>query len=171
MRLIIVRHAKAQRDSVSGRDADRALNERGDRQAAWLAATLAEQAPPDRPALILSSPYLRARQTAEAIARATGAELRFEHALEVGRSTDGVLSAIADAAAGRSTNPRAGAIAVVGHNPQLESLLADLVRGLRERDAAFRTGEAAILDAPRPLSPFGTCTLVGRLRLPDDGSD
>jgi probable phosphoglycerate mutase len=73
-RLLLVRHATcALTDSVLlGRAVDAPLDARGLRQAAAVARRLA----PERPALVEASPRRRTRQTAEAIAAATGCELQ-----------------------------------------------------------------------------------------------
>ena len=56
------------------RDVDVPLSELGHRQAAAVGRWFAELPPRERPELVLSSPYLRARQTAKAICDA-GARL------------------------------------------------------------------------------------------------
>jgi phosphohistidine phosphatase SixA len=87
--LILVRHAHSDPGdpdelrplSLRGHDETRAL---GDRLA------------PARPDTVLSSPLLRARETAAAIARAARAELRVDDRLAPGASADGVLEAAAE---------------------------------------------------------------------------
>lgn len=61
--LVAVRHAKSSWDDLSLDDIDRPLNKRGRRAAPAMAEHLAQKA--YKPDLLLSSPALRARQTAQ----------------------------------------------------------------------------------------------------------
>ena len=61
--LTLFRHAKTQRDSLTGRDIDRQLNERGERDAPRMGEELRTLGLDYD--LILSSPAARAAQTAE----------------------------------------------------------------------------------------------------------
>jgi phosphohistidine phosphatase len=128
MRLYLVRHA----ESAPGHpDELRTLTERGRVHAAEVGALLA--AADDPPRVVLSSPLLRARQTAEAIARATGGELRVEERLAPGATLDALRAALADA----------GAPAVaVGHQPDC-SQIAEAVTG---SDPGFPPGGFAELE-------------------------
>ncbi|MBP2407879.1 histidine phosphatase family protein [Brachybacterium fresconis] len=77
-RLILVRHGQTEynRQGRLQGQVDIALNEAGTRQAAVLAATVAEN-PPD---LIVSSPLERARDTAQILANACGLDVRTDRA-------------------------------------------------------------------------------------------
>lgn len=138
MRLYVVRHAKARRDSASGLDEDRELKGRGRRQADRLAARLSQA---DRaPTLVLASRFARARQTAEPIAEACDCDLEFVPDLECGHGTDDVIALIESAVqAGRHE-----AIAVVGHNPTLSDVVETMCEEVH--DLWLRTGEAAVID-------------------------
>lgn len=166
VRLYIVRHGKAQRESPSGRDRDRALKPRGQRQAQWLGDQFLALRPASaRPSLILSSPFTRAIDTATIIRESLDCPLRTDPLLETGHDA----GEAADLAA-RSID--AGAIALVGHNPQLEELLWLLATPGPGVDAPMRTGEAAILefDAGAGLARrLGR--LVSRLRLAEEDDD
>ena len=75
---------------------------------------------PLEPELVLASPLLRARETAAAIAKATGAELRIDERLAPGASADDVLAAIEGAG---------GTVVTVGHQPDCSEIAAALGAG------------------------------------------
>ena len=116
MRLILVRHAHSdpgQPDelrplSARGRDEARALGER-------LAA--------ERPDVVLTSPLLRARETAAAIAKAAGVELRVDERLAPGAAADDLLGAVDGAG---------DTVVAVGHEPDCSEIAAALGAGGRE---------------------------------------
>jgi phosphohistidine phosphatase len=92
MEIWLLRHAVAEERSGTGRDSDRTLTEDGHRRAREVGRGLAALEPGIE--LILCSPYARARQTAEPVARAlklTG-KLRETRALEPERDPDDVLA-------------------------------------------------------------------------------
>ena len=116
MRLILVRHAHSDPGEP---DELRPLSERGREQARALAERLA----PERPGLVLSSPLLRARETAAAIAKAAGAELRVDERLAPGAAAGDLLAAAE--AAGEN-------VVAVGHQPDCSEIA--LALGAGERD-------------------------------------
>jgi phosphohistidine phosphatase len=138
LRLVIVRHGKAQPAGDVPRDADRRLVARGRAQARWLAERLAASA--WRPGAIASSPYERALATAEVIADAAGVEIELEPALEADRQASRALAAVEERASAGEV------LAIVGHNPQLSRLLEVLVGDAAEGE--LRTGEAALVELP-----------------------
>jgi probable phosphoglycerate mutase len=74
-RILLVRHAETARpDLLHGSESDVDLSPRGERQAEAVARVLV----PEKPDALVSSGMLRARRTAEAIARATSLTLRIE---------------------------------------------------------------------------------------------
>lgn len=158
MILFIVRHGKAERSAPSGRDEDRALNDRGVRQSLWLGETIARMPERERPGIILTSPAKRALTTAQLIRKGLQTELRAEQALALGASIDETADLIRRAAG--SDEP----VLLVGHNPTLEFLVEALTS---RRDGEMRTGEAAILEIPDEAALDGGCRLIGRLRLDD----
>lgn len=162
MRVYLVRHGKAEPRSPEGTDAQRDLRRRGERQACWLGERLAGARGADRPALILSSPILRARRTAEIIHQAVGGELQSDPCLATDGDVDDILALLAELAA----SALEGAPVLVGHNPQLEELLGALVPGLDGSEGEMRTGQAALVD----IAAGGRGALVAKLRL-DDGED
>jgi phosphohistidine phosphatase len=148
MRLYVIRHGKAERDSASGRDEDRKLRKRGKRQAAWLAERLRDADP--APALVITSGLARALATAEPIAEACGCALEREAVLEGGHPAAAVVDLVESREGQRS-------VAIVGHNPQL----SELVEALAETsDEWLRTGECAVIE----LEP-GRGRVVERWRL------
>jgi len=121
MEVWLLRHAAAEERSESGRDADRGLTDEGAKRARAVARGLATLEPGIE--LILTSPYRRARQTAEPVGRELGLErrLRESRSLEPGRDPQEILEEIrAEGVAG---------VLLVGHEPHLGALLGRLVAG------------------------------------------
>jgi phosphohistidine phosphatase len=121
MEIWLLRHAAAEEASESGRDADRRLTPEGEKRARAVAGGLASLEPAIE--LVLTSPYRRARQTAEPAARELGLErrLRESRALEPGRDPQEILEEIREEAA--------AGVLLVGHEPHLGALLGRLVAG------------------------------------------
>jgi phosphohistidine phosphatase len=113
MRLFLVRHAHA---AAGTPDDLRPLTTEGREQARALGERLAAV----RPDVVLSSPLLRARETADAIARAAGASLRVEDALAPGATAESVVAAAAGAGE---------TVVVVGHQPDCSEIAAALTGG------------------------------------------
>jgi phosphohistidine phosphatase len=113
MRLIVVRHAHA---DAGDPDELRPLSVRGRDEAHALAERLA----PAAPSLVVTSPLLRARETAAAIARTAGAELRVDERLSPGAAAADVLAAVEGAA---------GTVVAVGHQPDCSLVLEELGGG------------------------------------------
>lgn len=113
--LILLRHGKAVREHEAADDKSRGLTERGRRQAAEAGAALAKAGlAPDR---ILVSGALRTRQTYAALASVFTATPTFLDALYMGRAETVWDEAIRT---GGKT------VLVIGHNPGLHELAADL---------------------------------------------
>lgn len=118
--LSILRHAKSSWSDSSLDDHDRPLNKRGTRDAPRMGDLIREQnLVPD---VILSSTARRARETALAVAAATGfpEEVRLTRRL-YGADPDAVLEAL------RELPDTTGHAMVVAHNPGLEELVALVV--------------------------------------------
>jgi phosphohistidine phosphatase len=115
MRLYIVRHAKA---APGDPDELRALTEDGRETSRRLGKQLAADGL--RPDVVLSSPLVRARETAAEIAKATGAETEADERLAPGASVDDVRGAIAG---------RGETVVVVGHQPDCGEIVAALSGG------------------------------------------
>jgi phosphohistidine phosphatase len=130
--VFLVRHAKAEKAPSRGQgDAARALTPEGRTAFAALLGTLGDRL---RVARIVTSPFVRARETAELLARATGAPVEEDLELASGASGGGRLLGLARAAG-------AGA-AVVGHNPEVAEAVA-LAAG---EDLHVRPGTVAAVE-------------------------
>jgi len=117
--LILLRHAKSSWDDPGLDDHDRPLNKRGRRDAPRMGRLLRdEKVLPD---VVLCSTAERARETAEAVAEASGfsGETRFLRALYLAGPAE-ILAAL------RAVETGVPTAMVVGHNPGIEELLAVL---------------------------------------------
>ena len=112
MRVYLCRHAEA---APGEPDELRELTADGVEQARRLGAALAAMLEP--PALVLSSPLIRARQTAAEIATATGAPVRVEDLLAPGATAASLVEAVAGAQ---------GPVATVGHQPDCSEIALEL---------------------------------------------
>ena len=118
--LLVLRHAKSSWDDTALDDHERPLNERGRRDGPRMGELVREhRLTPD---IIISSDAVRARRTAEAVAKATryAGEVRLDRLLYLASPADilAVLRTI------RET--KAGTVMIVGHNPGLEELVTQL---------------------------------------------
>jgi phosphohistidine phosphatase len=132
VRLYLVRHAEAAPGdpddlrplTASGREAARALGTR-------LAAEGAQ------PEAVLTSPLLRARETAAELCRALGGEPETDERLAPGATAEGVRLAVAG---------RGEEVVVVGHQPDCSRIAAELGGG---PEPSFPPAGVALLE----LSP------------------
>jgi phosphohistidine phosphatase len=128
VRLFLVRHAHAADGSP---DELRRLSKEGRRQAGVLGRRFAEL----ELDAVLTSPLLRARETADAIGRATGAPVRPDERLAPGATVDGVRDAAREA--GRT-------VVAVGHEPDCGEIAA----ALTGTDHAFPPAGVVELELP-----------------------
>jgi phosphohistidine phosphatase len=132
MDLILWRHAEAHDAAPGESDLDRALTARGERQAGQMATWLNRHLPEST--RILVSPALRTRQTAAALGRTT----RLVDALAPGATPRQLL-----VAAHWPDSP--DAVLLVGHQPTLGQLAAQLVGGeLARRSPAWSMRKGAV---------------------------
>ncbi len=131
MLVYLVRHAHA---AAGEPDELRPLTETGREQARALGERFATLEP--RPELVLSSPLLRARETAAAIAKATGAELRVDERLAPGATAAALAQAVAGA-----REP----VVAVGHQPDCSEIAAAVTGG---PDLEFPPAGMAALELP-----------------------
>ncbi len=125
MRLILVRHA----ESAPGEpDALRPLTPAGRAAAGALGRKLSVE----RPEAVLCSPLLRARETADRIARAAGLTAEPDERLAPGATAEEVREAVAG---------RGETVIAVGHQPDCSEILLEL------------TGES------RPFAPAATTVI------------
>ncbi|MDQ6892441.1 MAG: phosphohistidine phosphatase SixA [Acidobacteriota bacterium] len=117
MDIWLLRHASAEDRARSGRDSDRVLTPEGLARAEHVAHGLALLEPGI--SRVVTSPYRRARQTAEAAAKALGISAVSEsRALEPERDAQEILVEVAESGSD---------VLLVGHQPHLGALLGLLV--------------------------------------------
>ncbi|HLE52187.1 MAG TPA: histidine phosphatase family protein [Anaerolineales bacterium] len=135
--LLILRHAKSSWDEPGLADIDRPLNKRGKRDAPHIGFLLREEG--IVPDLILCSPALRARKTAEAVAENCGfeGEIEIQDSFYPGHPADylEVVGHLPD---------QYLCVMVVGHNPGLEELLTTLT----DESVALPTAALAQISLP-----------------------
>jgi phosphohistidine phosphatase len=115
MRLYLVRHADA---APGAPDELRPLTAHGRQQARELGARLAAEGAGG--AAVVSSPLLRARETAEEIARALGTTAEPDERLAPGATADSVREAAVE---------HGGTVVAVGHQPDCGRIAATLTAG------------------------------------------
>lgn len=151
MKLLVVRHAIAEDREVfaaTGRpDAERPLTPRGRRRMRRGARGLRRLVP--EVDLLASSPLLRARQTADVLARVWPDAVRAETELLSGAHPAHALAPWLDSV---SERPR---VAVVGHEPHLSDLVCWLTAGTGHAFATLGKGGACLLGLPGPVAPGG----------------
>lgn len=145
--LWLLRHGKSDRDVVMD-DFDRPLKKRGKQAAQRIGAWMRRQQ--WRPNVVLSSPANRAITTARRVCAAMGLD---EQAIQQDnrlyfQGIKQIKRVLADCSAD------AGRVLLVGHNPDLEELLLDLV------------GEANVPDTDKLLPTAA----LARMAMPDDWS-
>jgi phosphohistidine phosphatase len=128
VRVILVRHADAERGDP---DELRVLSAKGREQSRRLGEALAADGV--RPAAVLTSPLVRARETADAIARATGARAEPVQRLAPGATLDDLRAAVAG---------RGEPIVVVAHQPDCGRIAAELTGD----EPPFPTAGVCVLD-------------------------
>jgi phosphohistidine phosphatase SixA len=128
MHVFLVRHAHS---DPGDPDELRSLSARGRGEARALAERLAGHATPPR--IVVSSPLLRARETAEAISEATSAELRVDERLAPGATLELLREALESAG-----EP----VAIVGHQPDC----SEIAIALTGSDPGFPTGGVVEVD-------------------------
>lgn len=151
MRVFIIRHAIATERSPDVPDDSRPLTKVGRRRFRQAARGLARLFPsPDR---LLTSPLLRARETARIAGEAWQVRPTAEAALAGGTVEEltAALERVADAPA----------VALIGHEPQVSEYLAHLVGSKHPDRLTFKKGGAAVVDLP--TGPRGVGTLVAVL--------
>lgn len=144
MLLHLLRHAHAgDAGSWSGPDAARPLSEKGRQQAERLGAYLADIG--FRPDAIITSPKLRAAQTAEIVAGHLGVIVTQDERLTGPLDLEALEALLARA-------EHADRPVIVGHDPDFSDLLADLCDGA---NVPMRKGAFARIEVDRPLRPAG----------------
>ncbi len=137
----LARHGEAADPDAMSSDFARTLTERGRKQVAGFSNWIIERATP--PDLILHSPLVRARQTAEVIAGEFGElniPVRVENLLAPGINTEDLLSYVSRCAVER--------VVCVGHQPDMSRCLAEMIGG---GHIAYSPGSVACDEFPGPI--------------------
>jgi len=160
MNIYLLRHGLAVDPGTPGfaKDANRPLIPKGERRL-WQVAE-AMQALGLSFDLILSSPYVRARQTAEIVAEALRARKSLETSADLapGGSMKGLLEFLT------RLKPRPNNVLLVGHEPYLSGLISLLVCGEEILSVEMKKGGLAKLSA-ESLEP-GRCATLEWLLTP-----
>jgi len=134
VRLFLVRHAQAEPGEP---DELRALTARGRQQARELGARLAAEGADG--AAGVTSPLLRARETAAEIGRALGTTPTLDDRLAPGATADGVRGAAAEHAG-------SDRVVAIGHQPDCGRIAAALTGG---PEPEFPTAGVVVIELPR----------------------
>ncbi len=126
MKLYVMRHGPAEDFATSGRDFDRALTTSGKERVTHVAHALVKAC--EAPRAIVSSPLVRARQTAELVApfASDSKTVVIDESLAPG----GDCAAFVRSHATRGSRR----LMVVGHEPDLSELIAELLESAFEQD-------------------------------------
>ena len=165
-RLILMRHAKAEKTAASGRDRDRPLSDRGRADAAAMGRALAARGM--RPDLAVVSPSTRTRQTWDLLHDAFGdVQVREDEPLYNGGAE--TLRRFVEAG-----EDEAGCLMVVAHNPGVHLLAVEyLVESaaspaiLDRMSGGFPPGAAAIFT----VDVAGRCAFEGFIQPRDLGGE
>jgi phosphohistidine phosphatase len=154
MQIWLVRHAiAAEREEFDGPDEERPLTAKGKKQFGAFADWLAGQV--EAPMAVVTSPLVRAVETAEILRKALGLkkkDLAESAALSCGAAPERLLEAARHSSAER--------VALVGHEPDLSAALGEFISGGR---VAFRKGFVAAVEfSEEPVLGSGRlCWFVG----------
>lgn len=147
MRLLIIRHAPAGGPAAKrrwrGRDRLRPLTRQGEEKMRRAAKGLVEVSP--RLEAVYTSPFARARRTAEIVGKRLGAKLVETDALTPEARPEETLALLAGL---RGPRGPGGAVALVGHEPQLGRLVAWLCSGAARPLTVLKKGQACLLELP-----------------------
>jgi len=147
MRCYFLRHGTAA-DAATwpGADADRPLTDKGQARIERLASALAALEPAFD--AIVTSPLLRAKQTATIVAKALRQRERLVEDPRLGAGFG--PAALADVLA---DHRGAGALLLVGHEPGMSQTIGRLIGGA---ELAFKPGSLACVDLPDPSTARGS---------------
>ncbi|HVF29735.1 MAG TPA: histidine phosphatase family protein [Pyrinomonadaceae bacterium] len=133
--LFVLRHAKSSWEDPDLADFDRPLNDRGNRAAPFMGEVMRQR--DLEPEVILSSPAVRARETARLVKENGDIEARIVFDERIYEASVHTLRQVASA-----VDEKFRSVMVVGHNPGMEGIVRYLT-GLRE---AMPTASLAIID-------------------------
>jgi phosphohistidine phosphatase len=159
MRIYVMRHGPAEDRAATGRDFDRALTGPGREVVARAARALSDTRPVDRALRVLSSPYRRARETAEIVAAIAPAHHernpQTPGAVEVEIHDDLTADAPLPLDLVRLLVAEGTDVLLVGHQPTVEELVRELLGTDRSPERSplpggFRTGSILVLEQIAP---------------------
>ena len=158
--LLVLRHAKSSWSDPALDDHERPLNTRGRRDAPRMGELVREYGL--IPDVVISSDAVRARLTAEAVIEAAryGGEIRLDPRLYMAGPAD-ILSLL------RTVGKKAETVMIVGHNPGLEELVAQLTGAWQDLPTAALAQIVLPIDQWRDLKLSTRGTLVGHWRPKD----
>ncbi|HKT38507.1 MAG TPA: phosphohistidine phosphatase SixA [Ktedonobacterales bacterium] len=140
MRLYLMRHGLAgNRDTWTGNDSLRPLTEKGERRTREAAAGLKLLAPAID--TLVTSPLVRARQTAEIVADALHLPLAEQEALSPGFG-------LAQLAGLLTIYTEARGLMLFGHDPDFSALIGRLIVSRGEAQVVMKKGACCALDLP-----------------------
>jgi len=144
--LYILRHAEAEPEART--DAERALTPKGRDQAKAVGRFCCEQE--ICPALVLTSPLVRAQQTAKLVCKELGEKTKLETAefLSAGMNPERAFAHL-----NKLSEP--GPLMLVGHEPDLSEFIAASIGGVSESVRVRKAGLAK-LTLPEPKPGVGT---------------
>jgi phosphohistidine phosphatase len=151
--LYVLRHAKSSWEDSDLADFDRPLNERGKTTAPFMGEVMMRHA--FEPELILSSPAVRARETAIGAKKAAGLSAEIKYNEQIYEATPPTLLQVAQA-----IDDTFGSAMIVGHNPGIEGF----VRFLTGKLESMPTASLAVIDLN--IDDWEqTCAKIGTLRM------
>jgi len=156
--LLVLRHAKSSWNDTALADHERPLNKRGRRDGPRMGELVRERRL--TPDIIISSDAVRARRTAKAVAEAAryAGEILLDPFLYMA-SPPGILAVLRTV---RET--KAGTVMIVGHNPDLEELVAQLTGEQPDLPTAALAQIGLPIDRWRDLKVSTHGTLLGLWR-------
>jgi phosphohistidine phosphatase len=141
LQLYLLRHADAGDPAAWRRpDAERPLSKKGRRQAQWVGRWLQGQR--RLPAIVLTSPKVRALETARLATEGSGIKPVIDDRLAGGADLEELAAIIEDRASDASR------VLLVGHDPDFSSIASDLVGGSIE----IKKGGIARIDLTGPIA-------------------
>jgi phosphohistidine phosphatase len=147
MELLIVRHGEAlpiDKQKIR-KDTDRTLTSKGRKNTAQTAKVLNKMA--CKPQLILTSPLVRARQTAEILSKhlQTKAKTKETDSLKPGAPPDQILKELNDV--------REPSIIITGHSPDLDHLASLLVSGDKSAKIQLKKSSLCVISFENKIIP------------------
>ena len=158
MNLYLLRHGIAEERGTPGRDSERPLTGEGKDQLRSIGKAMKKMDLPfDR---ILSSPYVRARQTAEIVSQTLKKSdlIQFTDALICERNPAALIQEI------NAADSRAEEILLVGHEPFMSRLISMLLSGKENCEILFKKGGLCRLEV-KDLK-WGQCACLRWLLTP-----